>query len=154
MKRLTNKILGFKVPPPAPSAGHYAPFVVSGGIISIVQGPLLGKDMPYRGRVGNEVSHEEAMEAARLCAANILVQLESACKGDLDRVACCYRLGGFLNTVEGFTDHSLIMNAASDVIHRVIGQDMQHSRYVVGCNSLPYNLTMELEGWFAIKGDG
>ena len=154
MKRLTSEILGFEVPPVAPSAGHYAPFVMFGGIVSIVQGPLLGKDMPYRGRVGSEVSREEAMEAARLCAANMLVQLEAACKGDLDRVACCYRLGGFLNTTDEFTDHSFIMNAASDLVHRVLGHDMQHSRYVVGSNSLPYNLTMELEGWFAIRDDG
>lgn len=151
MRRLSQETLGFDPPPIAANAGRYAPFVMFGGIVAIVQGPLIGETMPHRGRIGEKVDIAQAFDAARLCAANVLVQLQAACGGDLDRVQCCYRLGGFLNTVDGFTEHSKVMNAASDIIHAVLGADMRHSRYVVGCNSLPYDLVMELEGWFAIR---
>lgn len=148
---LSRELLGIDVPPAAESAGHYAGFKSFGGIVSIVQGPLIGDAMPFRGKIGRDINYEKACEAARLCAANVLVQLERACEGDLGRVACCYRLGGFLNTGEGFDRHSQIMNVVSDTVLRVLGPEMTHSRYVVGCNTLPYDLVMELEGWFAIR---
>lgn len=148
---LSRERLGFDVPPPATSAGRYAGYVSMGGIVTINQGPLIGDQMPHTGRIGDTVTMDQAIEAARLCAANVLVQLQLACDGDLDRVACCYRLGGFLNAVDGFTQHSAVMNGASDVVHAVLGEEMRHSRFVVGCNSLPYDLTMELEGWFGIR---
>jgi len=66
------------------------------------------------------------------------------------RVQSCYRLGGFINASENFTEHTTVMNAASDLLLKVLGEEMRHSRYVVGCSSLPFNLVMELEGWFGI----
>lgn len=98
MIKLTSATLGFEPPPPAPSIGRYAPFVMYGGIVAVVQGPLWGSDLRHVGRVGDTVDIETAEQAARLCCANLLVQLQLACEGDLARVQCCYRLGGFINT--------------------------------------------------------
>ncbi len=150
MPELTSKTLGFEPPPLAPSVGHYASFVRHDGIVSIVQGPLWGDELRFVGRVGADVDLEKARDAARLCCANVLTQLQVACGGDLSRARCCYRLGGFINATADFDAHTAVMNAASDLLLSVLGEGMRHSRYVVGCSSLPFNLTMELEGWFGI----
>ena len=150
MLKLTLKALGFEPPPLAPSVGRYAPFVSHGGVVSIVQGPLWGEELRFIGRVGAGVDLAKAQDAARLCCANVLTQLQVACGGDLSRVQCCYRLGGFINATADFDAHTAVMNAASDLLLSVLGEGMRHSRYVVGCSSLPFNLAMELEGWFGI----
>jgi enamine deaminase RidA (YjgF/YER057c/UK114 family) len=124
--------------------------VSHGGIVSIVQGPLWGEELRFVGRVGAGVDLATAREAARLCAANVLTQLELACGGDLARVTCCYRLGGFINATPEFDAHTEVMNAASELLLSILGDPARHSRYVVGCASLPFNLVMELEGWFGI----
>lgn len=150
MPELTRETLGFDPPPPAPSVGKYAPFISHGGIVSIVQGPLWGEELRFVGRVGAGVDLAKAREAARLCCANVLTQLQIACGGDLSRVRCCYRLGGFINATPDFDGHTAVMNAASDLLLSVLGDRMRHSRYVVGCSSLPFNLVMEIEGWFGV----
>lgn len=142
---------GMERPPPAPSVGRYAPYVLHNGLVSTVQGPLWGEELRFVGRVGEDIGIEEAREAARLCCANVLVQLEQACEGDLDRVKACYRLGGFINATAAFEGHTSVMNAASELLLAVLGDHARHSRYVVGCSSLPFNLVMELEGWFAVE---
>jgi len=147
---LTRERLGFDVPPRAASIGRYAPFVRHKGIVAIVQGPLWGEEIRYKGRVGAELDFSLAQEAARLACANVLVELQAASGGDLARVECCYRLGGFINAAESFTRHSEVMNAASELLLKVLGERMRHSRYVVGCNSLPQGVAIELEGWFAV----
>ena len=153
MPELNRSTLGFEPPPSAPSVGHYAPFVSHGGVVAIVQGPLWGDQLRFVGRVGDELGLDEAKEAARLCCANVLRQLESACSGDLSRVRACYRLGGFIYATPDFNAHTAVMNAASDLLLGVLGESMRHSRYVVGCSSLPFRLAMELEGWFAVAPD-
>ncbi|WP_137387633.1 RidA family protein [Rhodoligotrophos defluvii] len=150
MRVISAETLGFEPPPLAPSIGNYAGFIAHNGVVSIVQGPLWGEDLRYVGRAGEDVDVETVREAARLCCANLLMQLREACGGDLGRVKCCYRLGGFINAAPSFTQHSYVMNAASDLLLKVLGSDMRHSRYVVGCSSIPANLVMEVEGWFGI----
>jgi len=150
MRVISAETLGFEPPPLAPSIGNYAPFIAHAGIVSIVQGPLWGDELRYVGRVGETVDVETAREAARLCCANVLMQLREACEGDLGRVTCCYRLGGYINSAPSFDRHSYVMNAASDLLLSVLGPEMRHSRYVVGCSSIPSNLVMEVEGWFGI----
>lgn len=150
MLQLTRDVLGFDPPPPAPSVGRYASFVSHNGIVSTVQGPLWGEELRFVGRVGADVDLAKAQEAARLCCANVLTQLQIACGGDLARVQCCYRLGGFINATPDFDAHTAVMNAASDLLLAVLGDRMRHSRYVAGCSSLPFNLVLEIEGWFGV----
>ena len=150
MIELSRDVLGFDPPPAALSVGRYAPFVAHAGLVAIVQGPLWGDELRHVGRVGANIDLMRAQDAARLTCANILVQLQAACDGDLGRVRSCYRLGGFINATPEFEQHTAVMNAASELLLRVLGDRMRHSRYVVGCSSLPFNLVLELEGWFAI----
>lgn len=150
MSQRTFAGTSFERPPLARSVGRYAGFVRHAGLVSIVQGPLWGDELRFVGRVGETLGLDEAKAAARLCCANVLAQLEAACGGELQRVKACYRLGGYVNATASFEAHTDVMNAASDLLLEVLGDKARHSRYVVGCSSLPFNLSMELEGWFAV----
>ena len=106
--------------------------------------------MRFKGKLGAGVSIEEGQAAARLCAINILAQLQAAC-GDLDRVVACVRLGGFVACTPEFTDHPKVVNGASDLIVAVLGDAGRHARAAVGVASLPLDAAVEVEGMFEIR---
>merc|ERR550537_1094156 len=88
---------------------------------------------------------EEGKAAARVCALNILSQLKAACDGDLDRVARILRIEGFVNATPEFTDHPAVINGASDLMVEVFGKEVgAHSRFAVGCSSLPLGVAVEV----------
>jgi len=71
--------------------------------------------------------------------------------GDLDRIVQCLRLTGYVNAVPGFTDHPKVINAASGLMVKVLGQKGRHTRAAVGCSSLPLNAAVEVDALFAIE---
>ena len=89
--------------------------------------------------------------SARICAINLLAQVNAACDGDLDRVVRCVRLGGFVACVPEFTDHPKVVNGASSLIGEVFGESGAHARAAVGVASLPMNACVEVEGVFAVR---
>jgi enamine deaminase RidA (YjgF/YER057c/UK114 family) len=143
--------LGMALPPLARSVGNYVPFKQAGTLFICVQGPLWGDDLRYRGRLGREFTLEQGHEAARLALLNVIAQLKVACGGDLSRTLQCLRLGGFVNSTPEFNQHTLVMNAASDLLIAILGERGRHARFVVGCSSLPYDLAIEIEGMFEIE---
>jgi enamine deaminase RidA (YjgF/YER057c/UK114 family) len=143
--------LGMALPPLARSVGNYVPFKQAGPFFICVQGPLWGDDLRYQGRLGREFTVEQGHEAARLALLNIIAQLKLACGGDLSRARQCLRLGGFVNSTPEFNQHTLVMNAASDLLIAILGDRGRHARFVVGCSSLPYDLAIEIEGMFEIE---
>ena len=135
--------------PPSPAA-HYAPYVVEGGRVYISgQLPMRDGHMLYRGRVGEDISFEDAQAAAHLCGINILAQLKQACGGELNRVGCCVKLGGFIQAGPDFTDHPKVMDKISQLMSDLFGA--RHARFVVGCSSLPLGAAVEIEALFAIN---
>lgn len=104
----------------------------------------------YAGKVGSEVTLEQAQDAASLCAINILAQAKAALGGDFKRLRSCIRLGGFVNAAPSFAQHPLVINGASNLIGQVMGEAGRHVRVAVGCNSLPRNLAVEIEAMFEI----
>lgn len=144
--------MGLRLPPAAAPAANYVPFVVSAGLIFISgQLPIQGGGVAVRGRLGAGVSLEEGQAAARLCALNILAQAKAACDGDLERIARCVKLGGFVACSEEFIDHPKVINGASDLIARVMGEAGSHARFAVGCPSLPLGAAVEVEAVFALR---
>ena len=97
-----------------------------------------------------EVSIEEAKKAARLCAINIIAQLKLACKGDLDKVAQCIKLGVFINGGANFKDHPAVANGASDLIAEIFGDAGKHARAAVGSGSLPFGVAVEVDAIFEV----
>jgi enamine deaminase RidA (YjgF/YER057c/UK114 family) len=144
--------LGIILPAPAAPVASYVPFVVSGALVFISgQLPRMGGGPDMRGKVGQDLSLEEAKKAARLCALNVLAQLKEACASDLDRVRRCVKLGGFVNAVPEFSEHAQVINGASDLIVDVFGERGRHARFAVGAPSLPFDAAVELDAVFEIR---
>jgi enamine deaminase RidA (YjgF/YER057c/UK114 family) len=143
--------LGIELPPMARSVGNYLPYTRSGNLLFSVQGPLWGDELRFQGRLGGEFTLDEGREAAKLVLLNLLVQVQHACGGNLDRLRQCLRLGGFVNSAPHFNQQTLVMNAASDLLIAIFGERGRHARFVVGCSSLPFDLAVEIEGIFEIE---
>ncbi|RMB04480.1 RidA family protein [Eilatimonas milleporae] len=142
--RLTQ--MGLEIPMPVAPVANYVPFVQSGNLISISgQIPMGADGLDYQGKVGDDVSVEEARAAARLCALNIIAQLNAATGGNLERVNRIVKLGGFVNCVDGFTEQPQVINAASDLMVDIFGENGRHSRSAVGVNALPLGVPVEID---------
>jgi enamine deaminase RidA (YjgF/YER057c/UK114 family) len=144
--------IGLILPPALPPAGNYVPWVRTGNLVFISgQLPVKdGKDV-HSGQVGKDVTVEQARDAARVCALNILVQLKAALDGDLDRVTRCVRLSGYVNAPAGFGNQPQVVNGASDFMVEVFGEAGQHARAAVGCASLPRNVCVEVDAIFEVR---
>jgi enamine deaminase RidA (YjgF/YER057c/UK114 family) len=148
-QRLTR--LGITLPAPGAPAGNYVPFVRTGSLVFLAgQVTRLDGKMVHVGKVGRDVSVEEGRQAARVCALNLLAQLKVACDGDLDRVARCVRLGGFVNCTAEFDEQPKVVNGASDLMVELFGERGKHARTAVGVNALPLNATVEVEAVFEL----
>jgi enamine deaminase RidA (YjgF/YER057c/UK114 family) len=145
------KELGIEIPAAAAPAANYVPYAISGKLVFIA-GQITNKDgkPQYIGKVGREFGVEEGQAAARLCALNILAQLKDACGGDLDKVARCVRLGGFVNAPPEFGDQPKVINGASDLIVQVFGDKGKHARAAVGVGSLPRGVAVEVDAIFEL----
>ena len=115
------------------------------------QVPIGGKEN-FKGKVGVDVDMETAKRAAEQCALNILRQVCDAVDGDWNRVVRCVKLGGFVNCGPDFTDQSVIINGASDLMVAALGEDKgKHARFAVGAPSLPAGFAVEIDAVFEIK---
>lgn len=139
------KSMGVTLPVPAPPVANYVPWAKSGQLVFISgQLPLRDGRLEAIGKVGHNLTIEEAAEAAQLCAINILAQLRDACGGDLDRVKRIVKLTGFVNSASEFHLQPAVINGASDFLVSVFGEAGRHARSAVGC-SLPLNAAVEIE---------
>jgi enamine deaminase RidA (YjgF/YER057c/UK114 family) len=145
------KELGIELPAAAAPAANYVPFAISGKLVFIA-GQITNKDgkPQYIGKLGREFGVEDGQAAAKLCALNILAHLKNACGGDLDKVARCVRLGGFVNAVPEFGDQPKVINGASDLIVQVFGDKGKHARAAVGVGSLPFGVAVEVDAIFEL----
>ena len=144
--------LGITLPTPAAPVANYVPFVRSGNIISISGQIPMGPDgLAFVGKVGADVSIEDAEKAAHLCGVNIIAQVKAACDGDLERVVRIVKLGGFVNCIDGFGDQPRVINAASNLMVDVFADKGRHSRSAVGTNALPLNVPVEIDALVEIS---
>lgn len=143
--------LGIDLPTAMAPVANYVPYVVTGNLV-VVSGqlPAVGGKVAVVGKVGTEVSVEQAQHAARLCFTNVLTHLRQACGGDLGRVRRVVRLGGFVASPPEFTEHAAVMNGASDLAVAVFGDAGRHARSTVGVPALPLNAAVEVEGLFEL----
>lgn len=143
--------LGLQLPPPAAPAANYVPYTICDKLVFVSgQLPMREGRVVVTGRLGDDVSPERGVEAARLCGLNLLAQAKAACDGDLDRLARCLKLGGFVSCTSDFVGHPKVINGASDLIATVMGDGGIHARFAVGCASLPLNAAVEVEAIFAL----
>ena len=143
--------LGIVLAPPAAPVANYVPFVRTGNLL-MVSGQICLDDgkLVARGQLGAGVSVEDGQKAARACAINLLAQVKAAV-GDLDKVARVVRLGGFVNSAQGFLDGPKVMNGASDLMVAVFGEKGKHARTTVGVAALPLDAAIEVEALFEVS---
>lgn len=136
--------LGINLPSPPTPAGSYIPVVRTGKLLHISgQIPMEEGKVIFTGKVSDE-NMETAQKSARMCAINILAQIKREL-GDLDKVSKIVRLSGFVNAVPEFSQHPKVINAASDLIFEIFGENGKHSRIAVGVSSLPLNSMTEID---------
>ena len=139
------KALGITLPKPAAPAANYVPTVTTGKLIFVSgQIPTTPDGLKFVGKVGREFSIDEGRDAARICAINILAQLQAAL-GDLGRVARIVKLVGFVNAVPDFTETPKVVNGASDLLTEVLGERGRHARSAIGVGTLPLGVAVEVE---------
>lgn len=137
--------LGIALPAAPAPAANYVPFVQSGNLL-FVSGQIsrspTGEEVV--GKLGDDLGIPEGQRAAELCALNILAQVKAAV-GDLDRVVRVVRLNGFVNSAPDFTDHPMVINGASNLIGKVLGERGKHSRCALGVAGLPFGVAVEID---------
>jgi enamine deaminase RidA (YjgF/YER057c/UK114 family) len=135
--------LGLELPEVAPPAASYANAVRTGNLVFLSgSGPRTADGELPTGKVGADVTTEDAAEHARLVGLNLLAVLKQEL-GDLDRARRIVKLLGMVNAVPEYTEHSKVINGCSDLLEAVFGES--HARSSVGVGSLPFGMTVEIE---------
>lgn len=141
--------LGITLPKAAAPVASYVPVVVHNGM-AYVSGQIAFSDgKVITGRLGEDVSLEDGMAAARACALMILAQLDAA--GLLEQVERIVKLGAFVASTPDFTDHPKVANGASDLMEQVFAGGGQHARAAVGVAALPLGAAVEVDAIVALK---
>jgi enamine deaminase RidA (YjgF/YER057c/UK114 family) len=139
--------LGVELPPaPAPAASYVQTKLVpigDGRALLYIAGNVSREgDQWLIGRCPDEVSVEEATRRAKVCALNLLAQMEAA--AGLENVEQIAQLIGFVLSADGFGDQPKVINGASDFLVEVLGEAGRHTRAALGANALPLSVTVEI----------
>lgn len=136
--------------PPEP-IGCFRNVIVHAGLAWVSgQGPVHPDGLLERGKVGSDVTAEVARTHARLVGLNILSALRAAV-GDLNQIERVVKLHGLVNAVSDFERHPFVIDGASELMVEVFGKHGLHGRTSFGVSSLPNNITVEIDGVFAIR---
>ena len=144
------KLHGYEVPEGLSPVGLYLPINRTGNLLYLSGQGSMWKGKMLTGRVGIDVTVEEAQEAAKVCMLNTLGALQ-AYLGDLNRVKKVVKILGFVACSDTFTEQAKVINGASQVLLDVFGENGAHARSAIGANNLPLGLTVEIESIFEIE---
>lgn len=136
--------LGIELPPVVPPLAAYIPAVQTGSLVyTSGQLPLVSGELTATGKVGAEVSAEEATAAARVCVLNALAAINSLV--GIDSVKRIVKAVGFVASAPGFTGQPGVINGASNVLGEIFGDAGKHARSAVGVAELPLGAPVEVE---------
>ncbi|MEY9968164.1 enamine deaminase RidA (YjgF/YER057c/UK114 family) [Streptacidiphilus sp. MAP12-16] len=153
--RVESKLaeLGLELPQVVPPLASYVPAVRSGEyVFTSGQLPMVGGKLALTGKVGAEVTAEEAKEQARICALNALAAVKSVI-GDLDRIEQVVKVVGFVASAPDFTAQPGVVNGASELLGEVLGAAGVHARSAVGVAVLPLDAPVEVEIQVRVSGE-
>ena len=142
--------LGLALPPPPPPIANFVTHRREGTLLFLSgQGPRDAEGRLHTGKVGRDVTVEQAYGHARLTGLNLLAVLQNVL-GDLCHVRQVVKLLGMVNAVPDFADHPRVIDGCSDLLVAVFGDAGQHARSAVGFGSLPGQITVEIEAVVAV----
>jgi enamine deaminase RidA (YjgF/YER057c/UK114 family) len=150
---IENRLKELKISIPLfPKPGAiYVPAVKSGEYVYVSgQTPKDGVNLVYKGKLGRDLSTIEGYEASKLCILRSISAIKDVIF-DLDRVEKIVKMTGFVNSSEDFTEQSLVINGASELLEQIFGEAGKHARSAIGVNSLPGNAAVEIELIVKIK---
>jgi enamine deaminase RidA (YjgF/YER057c/UK114 family) len=136
--------LGLTLPIAAKPVAAYVPAIKTGNIVFTAgQLPMVDGALSRTGKVGGEVSVEEAKKLAEVCALNALAAVETV--ADVNKILRVVRVVGYVNGVSGFTQQPAVINGASELFLHIWGEAGKHARSAVGVAELPLNAPVEVE---------
>ncbi|MCO5176501.1 MAG: RidA family protein [Thermomicrobiales bacterium] len=137
--------LGLELPESPSPIANYVRYVQVGNLLYLSgTGPTRDGKPAYVGQVPTEVSVEDAYDAARIAALNLLGSAKEAL-GDLDRIKRVVKVLGMVNSAPGFGDQPKVINGFSDLMVEIFGDAGRHARSAVGMAGLPNNIPVEIE---------
>jgi enamine deaminase RidA (YjgF/YER057c/UK114 family) len=137
--------LGLTLPVAAAPVAAYVPAVRTGNLVFTAgQLPLVDGKIPFIGKVGSDVTPEQAKDMAQICALNALAAISLV--ADIDQIERVVRVGGFVNGVPGFVAIPQVINGASELLIKLFGEvNGKHARTAIGVAELPLNAPVEVE---------
>ena len=137
--------LGLTLPEAALPVAAYVPAVRTGNLVFTAgQLPLVDGKIPFVGKVGSDVTPEQAKDMAQVCALNALAAISLV--ADIDQIEKIVRVGGFVNGIPGFVAIPAVINGASELLIKLFGEvNGKHARTAVGVAELPLNAPVEVE---------
>jgi enamine deaminase RidA (YjgF/YER057c/UK114 family) len=143
--------LGISLPAPVMPVANYVPFVRFGDAVHVSGQVSVGANGGIHGVVGEDVTFDLGVAAARLCGVNLIAQFRAACDGDLSRVRRVVKLGGFVQAGPEFFEIPKIINGCSDLMVEVFGDAGRHARSAVGVYRLPLNFSVEVDAVIEVR---
>jgi enamine deaminase RidA (YjgF/YER057c/UK114 family) len=144
--------LGLTLPTAAAPVAAYVPAVKTGNLVFTAgQLPVVDGKLVLTGKVGSDVTPEDAKKMAEICALNALAAISLV--ADIDQIEKIIRVGGFVNGVPGFVAIPAVVNGASELLIKLFGDvNGKHARTAVGVAELPLNAPVEIEMVVQLKG--
>jgi len=137
--------LGLTLPTAAAPVAAYVPAVKSGNLVFTAgQLPVVDGKLVLTGKVGSDVTPEDAKKMAEICALNALAAISLV--ADIDQIEKIVRVGGFVNGAPGFVAIPAVINGASELLIKLFGDvNGKHARTAIGVAELPLNAPVEVE---------
>ena len=144
--------LKIKLPEAKAPVGSYVATKISGKLLFISgQISISENGELIKGKVGKDLTTDEAYQAAKRCGLSIVSQVKEACGGDLSKIKSCIKLTGFVNSTDDFIEQPKVINGASDLVASIFGDAGMHTIAAVSTNSLPLGVSVEVDAIFEIN---
>ena len=144
--------LKIKLPDAKAPVGSYVATKISGKLLFISgQISISENGELIKGKVGKDLTTDEAYQAAKRCGLSIVSQVKEACAGDLSKIKSCIKLTGFVNSTDDFIEQPKVINGASDLVASIFGDAGMHTRAAVSTNSLPLGVSVEVDAIFELN---
>ena len=146
------KELKIELPEAKAPVGNYVATKIVGNLLYVSgQVSINSNGELIKGKVGRDLTTDEAYKAAERCGLSIVSQVKKACEGDLSKVKSCIKLTGFVNSTDDYNEQPKVINGASDLIASIFGEAGMHTRAAVSVNSLPLGVSVEVDAIFELN---
>ena len=152
--KIDDKIKDLKIILPEAKApvGSYVATKITGKLLYVSgQISINANGELIKGKVGKDLTTEDAYKAAERCGLSIVAQVKKVCDDDFSKIKSCIKLTGFVNSTEDFIEQPKVINGASDLIVSIFGDAGMHTRAAVSTNSLPLGVAVEVDAIFELN---